>query len=341
MELPALCIAPHEVGDLAPGELLRAPAQHRVAIKKWWGSDFYLLRSLETGHPFSTVCVRQQNKAGAPLLWLDEGTYLASIVYSAELESVLSDGVFTRHLYFDARGQLASALGDWHALLEISSSGETLWRGRDDKPFHFVWRNVHFKHRFDAHWRRETPDAGIAREVAAMLADTNSDCAYAWNWLSLSSRQRERELFVVARGTLNEVERVLRAAFGSEADAPQNENWSLIVHVGIGAGTEFYAGGATEIAWGSALRDGDGQKHALSARQTRKLEVVLRHFELWRNWRAQIYTLVRELWMGGVCHWTIALPTVSAHEQLEAALCWRAWLRDQVSPEAWAELAAP
>ena len=328
--LPDLCFAPYDAGDLALSEPLCAPATWRVQTRDGKGGDFYLVRVVALRIGWCELVARHQFAPDAPLLRLDV------LQQDASEETILKDirlGRFERRLCFGDDARLARAPDAWHALLRINGAGETFWALDDElenEVCRFVWSGVDLQHRFDLEWRLRTPDAQIAGEIGEMLADNASDCAFAWTWLHLSARQREQMTFVVARGSLDEIEPLLRAVCQLETGENQDGAWQLNVNIGIGAATEFYADGATEIARRSYLI-GAEQSHALSPRQTRLLEIVVAHFELWRNWRAQKYTLVQELYLAGKCGWQISFGAPSMHERLEARLLLRAWLQGKVS----------
>ena len=331
--LPDLCFLPHETDDLAPAQPLCAPAAWRVKTRLMGGD--YLARAVEFETDWRRVVARGQGRQGAPLLRLNIQNEAATDSLIAE---TLRGGLFERQLVFDAGGRLIGAPAQAYAVLHITSMGETFWMtSRQNEPFRFVWRGVHFKHCFDEKWRLNTSDAQIEVEIGQMLADDTCDCAFAWKWLHLNQRERDKITYRVARGSLDEVEMLLRAVGVSGAPNWQDAPWRLSVNVGTGAGTEFYAGGAAEIARGSCLQN-DAETRALTPIQTRLIELVLCHFELWRDWRAQTYTVVRELWIEDDCRWEIPLRAPSMHEVVEARLLLRDWLRGQVAPDELAEL---
>lgn len=333
MSLPDLCIAPHEARDLAPAQPLCAPADWRV--KTQWGGDYYLVRAVEFQFDEREVVAHNQHRGDAPLLRLNISKL------AADENLIVNDirrGQFERRLAFDSGGSLVVAPGEAEAILRISCFGETLWTSLQDEQIRFVWQGEAPKFRFGEKWRRLTTDAQIERDIGQMLADDASDCAFAWTWLHGSARQREQSLYRIGCGSLDEVETLLRAICVNGARELIGAGWrlSLNLGVGVGAATEFYAGGTTEMARGSYLKNDDDTR-PLAPSQVRLVELVLRHFELWRNWRAQTYTVIQELWKASG-YWLIPFAAPSMHEVLEARLLLRDFLRDKVSPDEVREL---
>lgn len=330
--LPELCLSAHEIGDFAPGQPLYAPADWRVKTQ-WLGGD-YLARAVEFEDDWRVIVARSQARRDAPLLRID----LSHLAVTDDLiVNQIRTGEFEGRLAFDANGRLVAARDQIDSTLILSRFGETFWKTREDEKFLFAWMGVDSNHRFDEKWRRQTDDAQIERDIGQMLADSTSDCAFAWTWLHRSARQRNALIYFVGRGSLDEVEALVRAVCVSGAHESQGANWRLLLNIGIGAGTEFYPSGATEIARHSYLRNDDDAR-PLAPNQVRLVELILRHFELWRNWRAQTYTIVQELWRDDSCHWLILFAAPSMHDVLEARLLLRDFLRDQVSAGEMREL---
>ena len=336
--LPHLRLLPHEVGDLKPEHALCAPADWRVKTL-WFGGE-YLARAVEFESDQRTLVARQQGRTGAPLLRLNTSHLSTRLLENDEL--ILNDirqNQFERRLAFDQNGRLVEAIEQTQALLHLDWRGQTYWVNGSEERFRFVWRGFDRKHCFDEKWRAGATDARIESDIATMLADKKSDCAFAWNWLDLSARERELSLYTVGRGSLAEVEALLRAVCMGEASELEGANWRLMLNVAVGAGTEYYASGASEILLRSYLRN-DEDTAQLSRGQIRMAVLILQHFELWRNWDAQTYTLVQERWEsgGGGHFWQIPFSAPSMHDLLEARLLLRDFLRDQVSPDEISEL---
>ena len=336
MSLPELRLLPHEVGDLTPDHALCAPADWRVKTS-WLGGEI-LVRVVEFTDDKRTLVARQQGKRGAPLLRLNVSHHAVISDESDDLiRNDLHQNQFERRLAFDADGRLVTAIEQTHALLHINFMGDTSWVNDWKEQFPFVWRGFEPKHRCDAKWRARTSDAQIEREIGERLADAACDCAFAWTWLHSSERQREGLLFTLARGSLDEVEALLRAVCVQGAQQLSGAGWHLLLDIAAGAGTEYYAGGATEILHHSHLSD-DADMRRLSPQQVRLATLILRHFELWRNWNAQTYTLVQERWHYGNGYWQIPFSAPSMHDVLEARLQLRDWLRGKVSDDEIGEL---
>ena len=336
--LPEMCLLPHEVGDLVPGESLCAPANWRV--KTLWLGGEYLVRAVEFKGDKRTLVARQQGRREAPLLRLNVSDLAVTLAGGDDL--IVNDlrmNQFERRLAFDASGRLIKTIGQTQALLLVNFMGETFWANDAGARFRFVWRGFDRQHRFDEKWRAHATDARIEAEIGEMLACKTSDCAYAWRWLQLGSRARQASLYGVARGSLAQVEALLRAVCVSGAHELSGTNWRLRLNVAVGAGTEFYAGGATEIVRRSNLSC-DEDYAQLSPQQFRLAEFILRYFELWRNWDAQIYTLVQEQWRHDSGCWEIPFSSPSMHDLLEARLLLRDWLQGKISPAELSELLA-
>ena len=334
--LPDLCLAPYEVRDLAPDEPLCAPADWRVKTS-WFGGET-LVRPVEFEGDKCTLVARHQGQRDAPLLRLNTSHRATRLLGNDELiQNDIRHSQFERRLAFDENGCLVKATGQTRALLHLHFTGQTFWINDREERFRFVWRGARREHRFNDKWRARATDNYIEREIGEMLADSDGDCAFAWTWLHRSHGERQSLLYSVARGSIDEVKALLRAICLEGARELPDADWHLLLDIAAGAGTEYYAGGASEIVNHSFL-SGDHQTRRLSPRQVRLATLVLQHFELWRNWNAQIYTLVQERWRYGDGYWQIPFSAPTAHQRLEAQLQIRDFLRDKVTPTELAEL---
>ena len=339
MPLPDLCLAPHEAGDLAPGEPPCAPAEMRVRIWKWRCGGNYLLRRVKTTIAPQWVA-RRQSCADAPLLRLvcpprGQRSFLFSRFWSprAEMRKTIrafKRGNFNRVIYFDGQIQLATEPENWRYALHIQSDGSPVWHSHDGAIAAFHWSDSHPKItdvvRFNA------TDSEIESELSKMLEGANCDCAGALDWLALSRQEKDRQIYRVRRGTLDEFKALLRAMIWSESAGDEAKIWML-----------YFSSGTLEVG----LNDGialdslfiSGRKETLpSPRHKRLLELARREFGL-----HYALDLVRRrspvsqvAWNDYVLELKISVPT--AHEQLEARLHLRDWLRNKVSSTELAEL---
>ncbi len=322
-------LLPHEVGDLAPDVPLCAPAEWRVKTS-WLGGEF-LVRAVEFRSDKRTLVARHQGQIGAPLLRLNTSHLATRLLGNDELiQNDLRHNQFERRLAFDEYGRLVKEIGQTRAWLHLNFTGQTFWMNNAEEQFRFVWRGFDREHRFDEKRRAQMTDAQIECEIGQMLSDEKSDCAFARTWLVSSEREREQSLYCAGRGSLSEIEALLRAVCVCGAGELPGANWRLMLNVAVGAGTAYYAGGAGEMLHRSYLSN-DEDSGPLSPVQVRLATLVLQHFELWRNWNAQTYTLVREQWRGGNGYWRIPFSAPSMHDSLEARLLLRDWLQGKVS----------
>ena len=343
MPLPDLCLLPHEAGDLAPGEPLCAPAAMRVRIWKWRCGGNYLLRRIKTTIAPQWVA-RRQSPDDAPLLRLvcppcGQRNFFFSRLRSPRAENrktirAFKRGNFNRVIYFDGQIRLATAPENWRYALHIHADGALVWHSHDGAIAAFHWNdsrsNLTDMCRFNA------TDSAIQSELTKTLEDANCDCAGALSWLDLSRKEKDRQIYRVRhrvrRGTLDEFKSLLRAMILCENSGDEAKIWMLYfsshtLEIGLNDGASLqslFVSGRDEM-WPTP-------------RHKRLLELARREFGLY-----YALDLVRRrsdlqyvAWSDYVLEIQIPVPT--AHQQIEARLMLRDFLRDKVSSTELAEL---
>ena len=153
-------------------------------------------------------------------------------------------------------------------------------------------------------------------------------------------------LIRLERGTDKECERLLHAALWSDSlycepfyleDELVNEgNWTWRFNI-IGFNTRLAATGMSSAIHGNVAAD--NSSFTLLARLGRLAELIFSHFGVSCN-DEFIKSQMADYGYGtrhNLTHYIVPVPVATAHEQLEAQLELRAFLRDKVTP---AELAA-
>ena len=337
--LPDLCLAPHEAGDLAPGEPLCAPANKRLRIWKWRYGESYLLRRVNTKVAPQWIA-RRQSSADSPLLrllWSPDGQKngIADLFWSPRTQIKAMLGAFKKQkffrvIYFDEQIRLATAPQNWRYALHLNADGAPVWHSRGGATAAFVWNDSRPKladvYRFNA------TDSQIESELAQMLNNANCDCAHAMNWLDLNRQQQDRQIYRVRRGTLGEFKSLLRAMIWSEDARTEAKTWML-----------FFSSHTLEIG----LNDGNSLDSLFmsgrnetwpSPRHKRLLELARREFGL--HYALDLVRRRSDLpqvaWNDYVLE--VSIPAPTAHQQLEAKLRLRDWLRGKVCDAELAEL---
>lgn len=156
--------------------------------------------------------------------------------------------------------------------------------------------------------------------------DGKSDAHFAWQWAQMSEAQ---QLFLLtgSSGGWDELEGLMKLVLTSSVTLWQADfgwTWELGGETGEIWNQSYTTETTDELLgqWGTVLRE-----HYFPA--------------LNPSLRLQ-YPCVKELWAKQVAHvvWVDVGNSPSAHEQLEAKLALRAWLRDKVTPQQTEELLA-
>ncbi len=329
MSLPDLCIAPYEMGALAPDEPRCAPATYRVWVWSLLWGGYYLVRRVQTAKKESLLVARREKSSDSPLLQL--------VSDESNAASRLRKGLFYRTLYFDGEGHLISSLGAWHSYLLLwPELPRWISELRPKSEFFQVWKGPGFRRRLFSYglrqrifsyWWATVPDSQIEREVTEMLQDVEGECAVARRWVQMTERERVSYFCRVWRGTLWECEQLLYAILWSDPTWSDNLNWWIWM---------LYMDCSTsdDIVRLSEIANDDGT-HTLSPRLRRLLEIVVEGFGLHRNLeltnKGKHYHYRIMNWSGA--YWTIDVPIPTQHERLEARLHLRDWLQEKVAPE--------
>ena len=337
--LPDLCLLPHEAGDLAPGEPLCAPASKRLRIWKWRYGESYLLRRVNTRVAPQWIA-RRESPADSPLLRLlwspdGQGNVMADLFWSPRTQLKAMFGAFKKQkffrvIYFNEQIQLATAPENWRYALHLNADGAPIWHSRQGAIAAFHWNDSRPK--LTEVCRFNATDSQIENELSQMLNDVNCDCADALSWLHLNRQQKDRQIYGVRRGTLDEFKSLLRAMIWSENARTEAKTWML-----------FFSSHTLEVG----LNDGNSldslfmsgrNETCPTPRHKRLLELARHAFEL--HYALDLVRRRSDLpqvaWNDYVLD--IEIPSPSAHQQLEAKLQLRDWLRDKVCADELAEL---
>ena len=237
---------------------------------------------------------------------------------------------FFRVIYFDEQIRLANAPENWRYALHLNADGAPVWRSRGGATAAFHWNDSRPK--LAEVCRFNATDSQIENELAQMLKSANCDCADALNWLDLNRQQQDRQIYLVRRGTLDEFKSLLRAMIWAEDARSEAKTWML-----------FFSSHTLE----TGLNDGNfldslfmsGRKETWpSPRHKRLLELARREFGL--HYALDLVRrrspLPQVAWNDYVLDIKIPVPT--AHQQLEAKLRLRDWLRGKVCDAELSEL---
>ena len=333
--LPDLCLAPHEVGELPPGEPLCAPAECRVRIWKWRGGGSYLFRFMTRGNGKKMFVARRERLVGSP--WASPLLRFHLMDEVAEAKLCLQGDYFERVLLFRSDRRLATSPDDWQFCIKIDAVGVAWHQLRDRESFSFAWKGFEVNQCLDRAWRMNTSDAQVERDVKQMLADSSCDLAFVNRWANLSEQEKSRYLFLVAKGTLDLCQSVLRDVLWSDAACLKEDAWKWSIYMG----SLDCAPVSVWYLYTCLLESGIQNKNKerkLSNRQRYLLKLVVQHFGLHRNAEALNRNSIRHDWLHNGCDWEFTVPIPTAHERLEAGLRLREWLCDKVSPSKLAEL---
>jgi len=315
-QLPDVCLAPYEAGELAPDEPLCAPASYRV-----WAWGWYLVRPVELyDEDTETLAVRASSPC-SPVL------RVATWGIASRIPQSLRRGDYNRKIYFDENLCLISSR-EWRFSLWIDKGGEMAWEAHDNLgAVSFRWDAPKRRLRWRRVDLRKYSAEQVEREVRAHLADESSDCAFAWRWLQMDEQERIELSFLVQDGERRECEDLLRAILWSESSLDQSveRKWSICAPVL----SEVHQWRARE----AEIEQGK-QRLEPSPRQGRLLEMVIRHFGLHLNIDISRYTIIYD-WRsyGDGEFFIVSAPVSTAHERLEARLWLREWLADKVATE--------
>lgn len=330
MLMPQLCLAPHEVGDLAFDEPLCAPATLRVRAGRWLWS-LYSARWIGLANGTFDLVVRRE-EPDAPLMRFAFGRADNAPSRKPDLVELIGRGDYIRCLFFGADQKLIEKRGNWAGELVLSPNGQSCWQAPDGEIAPFEWHNLKANRELPRWWLARATDAQIEAEVRAMLRDEIGDCAFAWTWLRWSQRQRGRVWVRAGRGDLDECERVLRAIVRADAHWQSGATRKLVFDLGA-LDSPF----ATENSINGHLLD-DAKYQEFSASQNRLFRLVFEHFGLSLNRPMESYSAARHYSHRHGYVWRLPVALPSQHERLEALMDVRAWLRDKVSPDELAEL---
>ena len=337
MPLPDLCLAPHEVGDLAPNEPLCAPADERVRVESGPRAGDYLVRFLNT-HYGGKIQVARRELPLSPLLYVINHEF-AGDDSARKIERQL----FNRLLYFDSDYRLISAPGDWNyqIVIEAGDRGDVDWCSREKGAIDKVCLR-----RFDEKtqttrwlcpldWTFDTPNEQIERDIQQMLRDKDSYFALAHDWNFSSHEARGRRLLRLANGDWDELIYRLKQLVLSFDELDAGADWTLSSRVPKPGNDENESDFSAQMLRETHLTGG-GQHHRLTGVQSQIFEAIARYFH--PAWNLELHDLLvgHEIRTGQEINFPIqvAIPAASAHQRLEARLQLRDFLRDQAgAPE--------
>lgn len=333
---PTFRIEPYEARalDLALDQPLQAPLS-RLALASPFG----------TGGRFD-LCEVVSHRGGKFWVARARGCHDAPLlncgIGDKGLLGILNDlrtGSFSRNLLFDAQGRLLQnspierLVEKPFAGLMFCTDGTATW-DKEALPTNrnsFSWRNApRCPEKLSARWRARTSDAQVAREVARMLADSRSDCAFSWRWMSLADGEKRRLRWKLARGSWDECEAILRALAWQEwpsqgeQQAHNTQQWRIggpakepsfdrDFNDAALKKTRFWAG-----EWECHYGDWYHRNHQPSARQFELLRLA-HHFFYWHLdpvWRHKTVISHRAATDTSTFEFEIASPTF--HERIEA-----------------------
>ena len=322
MDLPDLCLAPHEVGDLASSESLCAPAEMRVRVGLWRSASVYHARWIGLSDGKFDLVARR-DAPDAPLLRFSFKR-VDTAPPNFKLAKAIARCDCLRCLFFGADQKLIGHRGRWAAQLILSSDGQSCWQAPDGEIAPFRFSHLKPNQLLPRTLRTRESDAHIEAEVRAMLRDENSDCAFGWTWLHWSARQRNRVWARAQRGSLEECEKILRAITRSDRMWQTEPSRDLVLELGALEG-RFGENNSIQ-AYLFAGRD----NQEFSAAQNRLLSLVFAHFGISLNQPVERYGAARHYSHRHGYTWRISLDLPSQHERLEALFDVRDWLRDKI-----------
>ena len=339
MPLPDLCLLPHEVGDLAPGEPLCAPATHRLTSKKHPQYIYLVRRVRMENDPKHIWMARRESVPDAPLLREERSTSDLK-----QLFANLMRGKLERRLFFDRELRLA-ATRDWHFSLRLNEAIDTSWQFSADRKIHldsafryysrFRWPRLANGEPLSRRWCAEVSDAQLEKEVAEILRAPDSDGAFTFRWLQLSKREREALLFSGTRENFERFEQMLRWILQSDDRWSGDFKWTWVINLDLHFEGSFNY--AEAVASFSEIH-GDTGQFSLSARLSRLLQLAVEHFAPSFNKAFTKTSVFQAIWSRDYSEWHIPVVAPTAHERLEAQFQLRAFLRDKVSSTELAEL---
>lgn len=330
MPLPELCLAPHEVGDLASSEPLCAPAISRVRAGRWLSAS-YNARWIQLANGKFDLVVRRE-VPDAPLMRFAFGRANNAPPHKPDLAKLIARGDYMRCMFFGSDQKLIENRGNWAGELVLSPDGRSCWQAPDGEIAPFEWHNLKANRELPRWWRADATDSHIAAEVRAMLLDETSECAFSWRWLSWSQRERNRVWARVERGDLDACERVLRAIVRCDASWQTEPSRDLVFD--LGALQQPFS--AEDSINGHLFYGADACE--FSASQNRLFRLVFEQFGLSLNRPMESYAAARHYSHRHGYVWRLPVALPSQHERLEALFDVRDWLRDRVSSEELATL---
>ena len=334
--LPELCLAPHEVGDLAPGEPLCAPADARIRVETGARRGNYLIRRLQGNNGWIPVAIRREAPT-SPLIYVHQDERLPDL----EIAKKIRQGKIDRLLYFNSDYRLATSRHAWSFWMGIydDEKGAANWQLRQGGIVNLRHRNEGSPGRFSLYWKFDTPDEEIERDISRMLSDENSHFSFANRWESLGYREKQRSLTQFARGDMNELKSRLSALIWSFDECDPDVEWRWTLRLGMRREHESDSNYLDEIVCESKLASKSG-KYQLSAFQCELLKATLSHLFPRRNAELEDLLKFHNIWQGHgrLSPLPFVIPVATAHERLEARLQLREFLRAQVSPAEFGEL---
>ena len=329
MSLPDLCLAPHEVGDLAPDVPWCAPAIERVRVRRWFKVEHYLARVIKDSSRRTSLVARQQQVEAAPLLYFG----FHSDEELDDLSAIIKSDDFRRILRFDSTGKLNDSVKISYPYLSISHFGLAYWHGSDGESRVFRWEDEQGVKQLSRRWIKRAPEREIERDVARMLRDPGSDCAFVWRWVQLSQREKIGLIFSVRPAVLERCEQLVKAFSWSDPLWPEHGPWRWTFQVGLSSPlaamrNNFIVG-----------RVSNGSKYSGScARREILPRLILNYLNLHRDNTMQQKILPQHNYHLEHQFWRVDVAEPSAHERIEAHLMLREFLKDWVSSDELAEL---
>ena len=156
--------------------------------------------------------------------------------------------------------------------------------------------------------------------------DESSDAYLAWNWATLSKEDKRRQI-AGFDGDWNELEHIMKLIMQSSTSLWQLDN---------------------EWSWWFSLSNGSGYLDSSNGREDEGTSLL----ECWREvlcayfrpkWREEWlikHLCVNEFWKEFGIFGDVFVKNATAHEQIEAKLALREWLRDKATPAVAASLLA-
>lgn len=323
MPLPDLCLLPHEAGDLAPGELLCAPAIARVKLGD--GRHYLGRRSNSRVHQ-AELLVRREASSLAPLMrfWADNCKI-------EQINEELKQGAFRRLLLFDADVRLMRSTDKWHYSLEMFGRGNwSNWRNFSNHRSVFQWQEISTE--TSALWWAALEDDEVERRLKTMLNDEDSGFSFAHRWLGLREADKQKLVILNSREEMRFLSKLLCAASGKNLLLSTETGWIWFVslHPLVFETATFVA--PITRGW-IATKSG---RTDFSLNQKKLLDIISANFELRINRELAIKCIKGHMSKKAGMHFMVPVRAPSAHELLEFQLLLRDFLRDKVTP---AELA--